>query len=349
MLEMHLERAHNVSLEIVFALADTSREDVASLWGLISNHLPRCRSLQISGAFDPDIVLPFQGSLDRLGRLHIFLISPVRPFTIFQVDARIFINRLVEQGWGDRSNRMFEHLDSAPKLLNLRLSLFHSSTLLSIPVKSLTSVALLPRTAEWTHITSFLGHCPNLVSLTLVGSFPTEDQFTLDTPPLILPKLEVLSVESPEFGRLLVTPALRELCCSDYALAVGKTAPLPALDHLELILPPESLLPTWQPTSSLWNISKLTLTMCIWAEHILETLLRPRDGGANLTFPLLRKLSLKECSASPLSPTPLCTLVLKVLNLRPELKFECDSDFFTSCETSAHDQYGTRIHKRPSS
>lgn len=227
---------------------------------------------------------------------------------------------------------------------------FDPSALMSIPAKSLSHITFYTPALKWARMFPFLEQCGSLVSLELTGSPASGDDSTVDRAPLVMPNLEVLSTDSPLFGRILVTPRLRELQCRYDACAVRKTAPLPVLDCLELIMPRLRLsdVPNWQPTPSLWNISTLKLKKCNYVDDLLNILLDryPRDGTTVLAFPSLRKLNLQWCSTYQKSPAALGALVLKVLDIRPALKLECDSHF----ETTPKDQlvrYGTRIHGRP--
>lgn len=123
----------------------------------------------------------------------------------------------------------------------------------------------------------------------------------------------------------------------------------------------------WQPAPSFSGISTLTFESSGAVDYLLHILAHqgsnasgepsvgddPNDTTSTTTtttvFPSLRKLNLTACGAHLISPDALCTLALKVLDLRPELHLECDSDFFASSTMSSYDRcirYGARIYER---
>lgn len=72
LLKMFLVRAHSVPLDMSLILHyELSKADFKRLWDVISGCLPRCRSLEISGAVDLSISLPLQ-TTDSLRRLRIW-------------------------------------------------------------------------------------------------------------------------------------------------------------------------------------------------------------------------------------------------------------------------------------
>lgn len=85
LLRMHLERAHNVSLDVMLfpMAAHISDTNLASLWDAISKHLPRCQSLGIFGDIYPNIILPFRVPMERLERLDVSIFSSVRLLAVF--------------------------------------------------------------------------------------------------------------------------------------------------------------------------------------------------------------------------------------------------------------------------
>lgn len=76
-LQMHLERAYSVSLDITLFVSAVSSEDLPSIWDTIFEHLPRCRSIRMAGDFDLDSILPFQMSMGRPECLDIYMSSVV--------------------------------------------------------------------------------------------------------------------------------------------------------------------------------------------------------------------------------------------------------------------------------
>lgn len=274
--------------------------------------------------------------------------------TVFIVsELTVFV--YAHQEWSQNSSVIFEDGNAAPNLAILDLSFFHPDTLTSIPTNSLSNVKLCSRPCTWSVASAFLERCTYLNTLHLAIPLPPEDHFT-DGAPLVLPTLEVLHVESPFFGHVMATPSLKELYCSSTAAAVRKTAPLPSLHHLALIQPSISLMRDWQPPLSFSEISSLTFDSGSGPEYILEILARRSSGSgddhkeeSDVVFPSLRKLALKACRAQSMSPAALCALALQVLDLRPELHLECDSDFFAPSEMSPYDRsirYGARIRER---
>lgn len=255
----------------------------------------------------------------------------------------------VIQKWTNFPHVVFEDANAAPNLTSLHLALYHPETLASIPTKSLSKVVLSSCLTPWSDISPFLQRYPSLISLALpiLLPFASKSQIT-NSNFAVLPKLEVLRVESPGFGHMMATPNLKELYCFNAALAVRQTAPLPALNHLAMVGPSVTIMRNWEPAPPFSAISTLTFDSGDTVDHLLR-ILAFGFQGYYYHVPFAAELNLKSCSSRSISPTELCALALEVLDSRPELHLECDRGFFASSAISPIDRsmiYGTRIHER---
>lgn len=82
LLNMHLERAYSVSIDITFHALTKSESSVARMWDTISKHLHRCRGFKIVGEIKPDLVFPSKTSMDRLESLYIASFAQARTLLI---------------------------------------------------------------------------------------------------------------------------------------------------------------------------------------------------------------------------------------------------------------------------
>lgn len=244
------------------------------------------------------------------------------------------------------SRSLFKTSDAAPNLRELVLLGFHPDALSPLSAASLTTLSLLSYSADWAAVSSFLAQCTSLRSLKLSVPFPELDEegegnnTTTTSPhytPIMLPKLEFLALDRPEFGDILMAPNL---------------------NHLAFLKPPPAFVGVnWYPVRTFSNISLLTLEECPGADNALIVLIslgaRNGDGDGvspDVILPSLRKVILRNCTPYRVTSSVFCALAVILVNARPDLQLECDSSFFDPFKEMSRDdlvaRYGNRISER---
>lgn len=215
----------------------------------------------------------------------------------------------------------------------------------NLSTKSLITLNVNNYMEDWRYLYPILASCTLLLSLDLLTANNYLDNKS-DYPPVTLPRLETLTINRPQLGPLLVTPALKKLRCVDYAIRLEETAPLPALDHL--VIDRACLLGDWTPPSSFASISKMTLIACNGINHLLDIIASPGRDSKDFAFPSLRQLNIQHGGKQRYTVED-PTLCAQVLDLRPELRISCAASLFNNSEVDRNKRaarYGARLDEQ---